>query len=81
MASTTADAIRRMDGLDFVCGLRDLQTKQNVAAAIACQVGHGMAEKCEAQAEAAINAILNLLLHPPVLVWQGPLSAELRRNA
>ncbi|EKZ1928039.1 MULTISPECIES: hypothetical protein [Stenotrophomonas] len=76
MASTTADAIRRMDGLDFVCGLRDPQTKRNVATAIARQVGHGMAEKCEAQAEAALNAILELLLHPPVLVLQrsGPIN-------
>lgn len=72
MASTTADAIRRMDGLDLVCGLRDPQTKRAVATAIARQVGHGMAEKCEAQAEAALDAILALLLHPPVLVWQGP---------
>ncbi|ENE2728080.1 hypothetical protein [Stenotrophomonas maltophilia] len=72
MASTTADTIRRMDGLDFVCGLRDPQTKRAVATAIARQVGHGMAEKCEAQAEAALDAILALLIHPPVLVWQGP---------
>ncbi|MBH1577308.1 hypothetical protein I5U66_15860 [Stenotrophomonas maltophilia] len=80
MAATTAEAIRRMDGLDFICGLRDPQTKQNVAVAIARQVGHGMAEKCEAQAEAALDAILKLLLHPPVMVWQGPCPADLRRN-
>ncbi|HIE5880414.1 TPA: hypothetical protein ACXN3U_000769 [Stenotrophomonas maltophilia] len=71
MASTTADAIRSMNGLDVICGLRDPQTKRNVATAIARQVGHGMAEKCEAQAEAALNAILELLLHQPVLVTQG----------
>ncbi|EED41031.1 hypothetical protein SSKA14_4055 [Stenotrophomonas sp. SKA14] len=59
-----------------MCGLRDPQTKRNVATAIARQVGHGMAEKCEAQAEAALNAILELLLHPPVLVLQrsGPIN-------
>lgn len=80
MASTTADAIRGMDGLDFVCGLRDPQTKRNVATAIARQVGHGMAEKCEAQAQAALDAILALLLHPPVLVWQGPCSISLTKE-
>ena len=80
MAATTAEAIRRMDGLDFICGLRDPQTKQNVAAAIARQVGHGMAEKCEAQAEAALDAILKLLLHPPVVVWQGRYSINPSEN-
>ncbi|HFL6954571.1 TPA: hypothetical protein ACG4O9_000847 [Stenotrophomonas maltophilia] len=80
MAATTAEAIRRMDGLDFICGLRDPQTKQNVAVAIARQVGHGMAEKCEAQAEAALDAILKLLLHPPVVVWQGRYSINPSEN-
>ncbi|HIE0523916.1 TPA: hypothetical protein ACXJLS_000509 [Stenotrophomonas maltophilia] len=80
MTETTAEAIRRMDGLDFICGLRDPQTKQNVAVAIARQVGHGMAEKCEAQAEAAIDAILKLLLHPPVVVWQGRYSLNPSEN-
>ncbi|MBH1551011.1 hypothetical protein I5U02_13745 [Stenotrophomonas maltophilia] len=80
MASTTADAIRRMDGLDFICGLLDPQTKQNVAVAIARQVGHGMAEKCEAQAQAALDAILKLLLHPPRLVWEGTCPIDLFNN-
>ncbi|EPG5379873.1 MULTISPECIES: hypothetical protein [Stenotrophomonas] len=80
MAATTAETIRRMDGLDFICGLRDPQTKQNVAVAIARQVGHGMAEKCEAQAEAALDAILKLLLHPPVVVWQGRYSINPSEN-
>lgn len=63
MAIALADARRQLDlsHASLLQGLYAPTTLRAVATAIARQVGHGMTEKCEAQAHVAVEAIAKLI--------------------
>ncbi|MGH3799317.1 MAG: hypothetical protein ACREPD_13000 [Stenotrophomonas sp.] len=79
MSVSLAEARRQLDRsvASFIRGLHDPSTVRAVASAIAREVGHGTAQRCEAQAQAAVLAITGLVQHPAVVVDLGPVAEVL----